>query len=349
MTTTTDTPAGIDVERVVPWLRANVDGLQEPLRFSRVGDGQSNLTFCVQDAAGRAIVLRRPPRGAVLESAHDMLREHRVLDALAGAGMPVPRPLALCDDPDVTGARFFVMEHVEGLTLTKQQAVVAMAPTARAAAAHALPATLARLQAVDVDAAGLSEFRRATSYGARQLRRWQAQWEASRTRALPLVDELAARLAAALPVADDSVLVHGDYHFGNVLAGPDGALLALLDWELCTVGDPLADIGLMVAYYTEMGAPAGRPDGVFREPITTMPGFPDAAALVAAYADASGRDVTAVPYWTAFAYWKVAIILEGVYRRWQNDPANGSGAGALGAAVERVAGLAAASADAAGI
>lgn len=349
MSTATATPPGIDLERVVPWLCAHVEGLRAPLHFSRVGEGQSNLTFRVRDAAGRDLVLRRPPLGDVLESAHDMLREHHVMARLAAAGMPVPRPLALCDDPAVTGARFFVMEHVAGLALTARATVLGLSESARSAAGLGLAATLAHLQAVDIDAAGLSDLRRTTPYGARQLRRWQHQWEASRTRELPVVDELGARFAAGMPASGDSVLVHGDFHFGNVLAGPDGSLRALLDWELCTVGTPLADVGLMVAYYTEMGLPAGRPDGVFREQITSLAGFPSSDALVGAYAEATGRDVSAVPFWVAFAYWKVAIILEGVYRRWRNNPANGSGAGALGAAVERVAGLAAASADVAGI
>ncbi|HEX6389757.1 MAG TPA: phosphotransferase family protein [Solirubrobacteraceae bacterium] len=343
MTTAAATP-GLDIERLTQWLPAHVDGLRAPLRFARIGDGQSNLTFLVEGGE-RSVVLRRPPLGETLESAHDMQRERRVLSALAGAGVTVPRPLASCEDAAVTGAPFFVMEHVEGQVLTSRAAAEALPEAGRRRAAFGLVDALVQLQAVDVDAAGLSDFRRERSYAARQLRRWQKQWDASRGDDAPgVVDAVGARLAAALPLTEDSVLVHGDYHFGNVLTGPAGELRALLDWELCTVGDPLADVGLMVVYYTELGHPAGRPDGVFREPVTTLPGFPTTGELVAAYAAATGRDVAPLQWWVAFGYWKVAIILQGVYARWRNNPANGSGASALGAAVERVAGLAAAAA-----
>jgi aminoglycoside phosphotransferase (APT) family kinase protein len=331
---------GIDEGRLTPWLAERLPELEPPFRFVRVGEGQSNLTFRVEDAAGHAVVLRRPPLGEILASAHDMDREHRILTGLADAGARVPQPLAACDDPDVTGAPFYVMEHVDGVILTKVKAAEELEPAARATAARSLVQTLTELQAVDLDAAGLADFKRPESLASRQLRRWTRQWHASKTGELPVVEEVAERLADEMPDERESVLVHGDYRLDNAVLADDGEVKAVLDWELCTVGDPLADVGLAIAYWNELGAAAGQPGALFREPVTAVAGFPDGSELAAEYARASGRDLDALQFWTAFAYWKIAIIVEGVYRRWLNDPGNGSGAGGLQPAVPRLAGLA---------
>jgi aminoglycoside phosphotransferase (APT) family kinase protein len=331
---------GIDEGRLTPWLADRLPELEPPFRFVRVGEGQSNLTFRVDDAAGRAVVLRRPPLGEILASAHDMDREHRILRGLAGAGARVPQPLAACDDPDVTGAPFYVMEHVDGVILTKVKAAEELAPAARATAARSLVQTLTELQAVDLDAAGLADFKRPESLASRQLRRWTRQWHASKTAEVPVVEEVAERLADQMPEEHESVLVHGDYRLDNAVLAADGEVKAVLDWELCTVGDPLADVGLAIAYWNELGPAAGQPGALFREPVTAVAGFPPGSELAAEYARASGRDLDALQFWTAFAYWKIAIIVEGVYRRWLNDPGNGSGAGELQPAVGRLAGLA---------
>lgn len=339
------TTRGIDEQPLTQWLTDRLPELEPPFRFTRVGEGQSNLTFRVDDAAGHAVVLRRPPLGEILASAHDMEREHRILNGLASAGARVPRPLAVCDDPGVTGAPFYVMEHVDGLIVTKLATAERLAPEARAAAARSLVQTLAELQAVDLDAAGLGDFKRPESLASRQLRRWTRQWESSKTAELPVIEEVAERLTARMPDEHESVLVHGDYRLDNAVLSPDGDVKAVLDWELCSVGDPLADVGLMVAYWNELGAVAGQAGALFREPVTAVAGFPTGAELAAEYARASGRDLSELGYWVAFAYWKVAIIVEGVYRRWLNDPGNGSGAGALQPAVARLAGLARAALD----
>jgi aminoglycoside phosphotransferase (APT) family kinase protein len=331
---------GLDVPRVTSWLAEHVPGLQPPLEFVRIGEGQSNLTFRIQDVAGRSLVLRRPPLGELLASAHDVAREYRILTGLASAAARVPRPIALCEDLGVTGAPFYAMEHVDGLILVHRETAERLPPWARAAAGNGLATTLAELHSLDLDALGLGDFRRPESLISRQLRRWYRQWEGSKTRDLPLVDELAAQFQARMPVERETVLVHGDYHLGNALAGEDGSLLAVLDWELCSVGDPMADVGLMVAYWGEFGSAAGTPEGLFREPVTVLPGFPTAAEVAGAYALASGRELADLGFWVAFAYWKIAIIVEGVYRRWLNDPANGSGAGSLQPAVTRLVGLA---------
>jgi len=331
---------GVDVARASDWLRTSLPELAPPFAFERIGTGQSNLTFRVADAGGRAVVLRRPPLGQILASAHDMGREYRVQAALGGVGAPVPRVRALCEDADVIGAPFYVMEHVDGEVIASVAVAEHLDSSERAAAARALAATLSQLHAVDLDAVGLGDFRRPESLVSRQLRRWTRQWHASRTRELPLIDELAERLAAAMPPERESVLVHGDYRLDNVVFAPGGEVRAVLDWELCSVGDPLADVGLMLAYWGELGAAAALPDGMFREAVTRLPGFPPAAALAADYATDSGRDLAALGFWVAFAYWKIAVIAEGVYRRWLNDPANGANAGAFGPAVPRLARLA---------
>jgi aminoglycoside phosphotransferase (APT) family kinase protein len=326
----------IDAGRVTAWLADHVPELEPPLAFERVGDGQSNLTFRVSDVAGNAVVLRRPPLGELLASAHDVAREYRILAALRPVDVPVPATLGLCEDSDVTGAPFYAMEHVEGLVLTRLATAERLAPAGRAAAGHSLAVTLARLHGVDLDAIGLSGLRRPESLAGRQLRRWQGQWAASKRRDLPAVDEVADHLAARMPEERETVLLHGDYHLHNLVLDEDGSVRAVLDWELCTAGDPLADVGQMVAYWRELSDP----DGLFREPVAALEGFPDASRLIEAYAEASGRDVAEIGYWVAFAYWKIAIIVEGVYRRWLNNPENGADAGTLGPAVARLANLA---------
>jgi aminoglycoside phosphotransferase (APT) family kinase protein len=327
---------GIDVDRVGRWLAEQPAALEPPLTFTRIGEGQSNFTFRVEDGAGRRVVLRRPPLGEILASAHDVVREHRILTALHPTGFPVPRTIGVCEDAAVTGAPFYVMEHVDGLVLSHVSTGERLAPDVRARCGRQVAATLARLHGVDLDAVGLGDFRRPESLISRQLRRWRRQWEASKTRELPDIEDVAGWLEARMPEEREVVLLHGDYHLNNFVLGDDGALRAVLDWELCTAGDPLADVGQMVAYWNEMRSA----DGFFRQPVAALDGFPDVEALEDAYAQESGRDLDGLGYWVAFAYWKIAIIVEGVYRRWLNDPQNGSDAGALAPAVVRLAALA---------
>jgi len=212
-----------------------------------------------------------------------------------------------------------------------------LSPQARARAAAGLVRTLCDLQQVDLDVAGLGDLRRPQSLASRQLRRWTRQWHASKTRELPLIEELGERFGELMPPERETVLVHGDYRLDNVVFGEAGTVRAVLDWELATTGDPLADVGLMIAYWGELGAAAREPGAMFPEPVTELAGFPTPAALADDYAAASGRDVAELGLWVAFAYWKIAVIIEGVYRRWRNDPANGAGAGAFGPAVPRLA------------
>lgn len=335
----TDVP-GIERRRVAAWLAARIGDFVPPLSFLRVGEGQSNLTFRVTDASGRTLIVRRPPLGEILASAHDVAREYRIMAALGSAGARVPRTFALCTDLEVTGVPFYAMEDVDGLVLSQVAVAEQLTPSARASVGRELATTLAGFHALDVTEIGLDDLKRPETLVSRQLRRWQRQWDASKTRELPLVDALGERFAAALPEEREAVLVHGDYHLGNALVGRSGDVRAILDWELCSVGDPMADVGLLVAYWNEFGAAGSDRAGLFPEAVTALDGFPTAAELVAAYARSSRRELVDLGFWVAFAYWKIAVIVEGVYRRWLIDPQNGSDAGTLQPAVARLAALA---------
>lgn len=327
---------GIDVPRVTAWLTAH-SALEGVMTFTRIGSGQSNLSYRIDDAAGASAVLRRGPLGEVLESAHDMAREYSVIDRLHRVHMPVPATVALCEDAAVTGAPFYVMGHVEGTIITSPEVADTLSPEARHTSGLALADTLARLQSVDLEAVGFGDMLRPRAYLDRQLRRWRGQWEASRTCELPLVNELSDRLAGAMPEETETVLVHGDYRIDNAVLDDAGRIIAVLDWELSTVGHPLADVGLMLAYMEE----ARLPEGLFQVAFLSPEGFATAAEIAERYGEATGRSIADVEYFIAFAYWKIAIICEGVYRRWLNDSANGTDrAGAIGGHVERLVTLA---------
>ena len=304
---------GIDQAGVTAWFEANLPGARPPLEVGQIAGGRSNLTYRVDDAAASSWVLRRPPLRGVLPSAHDMGREHRVISALAATPVPVPATFGLCQDPAVTGAPFYVMAHVEGIVPRDEATVAAhLDLPARAAAADSLVDALVALHKVDPDRVGLGQLGRRTGYLERQLARWQRQLEQSRTRPLPALDEVHRRLAANLPAqAGPARIVHGDFRLDNVVLSPAGRVLAVLDWELCTLGDPLADVGLLCVYCAEPGDQTLP----LRAAPTTMPGFPDRAALTRAYAARSGRDLSDLDTYVAFASWKLAVILEGVLAR----------------------------------
>jgi aminoglycoside phosphotransferase (APT) family kinase protein len=321
---TTGTVVGLDAEVVGDWICASDPALRAPLRFARVGRGQSNLTFLVTDADGRRRVLRRPPLGRLLASAHDVGREHRILRALGPTDVPTPQIVAFTDDPAVTDVPLLLMEHVDGLVVDELATAERLDPGLRGRLGHALAGTLAHVHAVDLDATGLADLASHKPYAARQLKRWRRQWEASRTRDLPAVDALADRLEAAVPPQRELTLVHGDFHLLNVISDPEtGAIRAVLDWELCTLGDPLADLGGLLAYWPQ--ADDGQP-GIF--PAPALPGFPSRAELAETYAAATGRDLSALGFWHALGLWKVAIICEGVVRRTLDDQRNTAQGGA---------------------
>jgi aminoglycoside phosphotransferase (APT) family kinase protein len=312
-TADTDVPRGVDATRVTAWFLDHADGVQPPLSFTLIAGGRSNLTYRVADAAGHAWVLRRPPLGQVLATAHDMGREHRIITALADTDVPVAPVVGLCTDESVNGAPFYVMGFVDGLVARDADAARTLDVAARAHAGDQVADVLARIHAVDPDAVGLGDLGRKDGYVERQLKRWYGQWQKSKTRELPVVDEVHDALASRMPEQGPAAIVHGDYRLDNCLLGPDGSIAAVLDWELCTLGDPLADVGLLIVYWTE---PGDRHPALL-DASTTLDGFPSRAQVVERYAQASGRDVSDVGFYVAFGYWKLACILEGVYARYK--------------------------------
>jgi aminoglycoside phosphotransferase (APT) family kinase protein len=319
MTTVASTEdLGFDARAATSWIVGLDIGAIPPLTFSRIGRGRSNLTFEVTDGASRRWILRRPPLGRLLSSAHDVRREHHVLSHLAGTRVPAPAALALCEDPAVADAPLLLMQHIDGIVIDVALAEV-LEPDSRHAVAMALPDALARVHEVDLEATGLADFASHESYAARQLKRWSRQWEASRTRELPGVQTLAARLRKAAPEQHDVTLVHGDFHMLNLIFDlVDPAVRGILDWELCTLGDPLADLGGLLAYWPEQGEHLG----VGPVAVSVFPGFPSRRELALAYGRRSGRDLAALPFWEALACWKIAVIAEGVLRRRLDEPAN---------------------------
>jgi aminoglycoside phosphotransferase (APT) family kinase protein len=308
---------GLDLARLRDYL-----GSAE-LQATMFAGGRSNLTYAVTDGESRW-VLRRPPLGHVLPTAHDMAREYRVLEALSRAEFPVPHPIRLCADPEVIGAPFYLMEHVDGRVYRD----VSEIPDIRAVT-FTLIDTLADLHALDPDAIGLGDFGRPQGFNERQVRRWKKQLEASRSRDVPGIEELHARLTVQVPDGDGAV-VHGDYRLDNVLIGPSLEVRAVLDWEMSTVGDPLSDLALMLVY-------AGRPllikDGLAQAPIS-VPGHPSLDEMAARYAERTRRDVSDLHWYVAFAAFKLAVILEGVHYRYVHGQTVGEGFDTVGQMVE---------------
>ncbi len=301
-----------------------MDGAVGPFTAELIGGGRSNLTFTVTGADGRRLVVRRPPLGHVLATAHDMAREHRIISAVGATTVPVAPALGLCTDETVNGAPFYVMGFVDGVVLDAPEKAVLLDEERRAVASADLVDVLADLHDVDVDAIGLGDLARRDGYVERQLKRWSTQWANSKTRELPAIDEVAVELARRMPVQQGVAIAHGDYRFGNCMTDPErGRIAAVLDWELCTLGDPLADVGYLGVYWTDPGASARRhndPSGA--------PGFPAYADLLERYAKRTGRDLSGIDYYVAFASWRLAVISEGVYARYLHGAMGDQGIGA---------------------
>lgn len=304
--------AGIDQDAVSRWLAGHVPGLAPPVTFSLVSGGRSNLTYRVTDGAGTVRALRRPPAGGVLGTAHDMSREWRFISALAPAGVPVPKPLAYCDDLTVTGADFYVMAFVDGTVAADQEAVREWTPQVCRQAGTETVDALAALHRIDPDDVGLGGIARRGGYVERQLRRWQRQVHQSGAPDLALLDEVHDALVAHAP-AQHSGIVHGDFRPGNLCFASDGTVRAVFDWELATLGEPLADLGWLVSTWAQPGdAMAPTTPGP-----SAAPGFPTRDELVSRYARLTGRDVSDLPYYVAFSRWRSACIGAGVRARYE--------------------------------
>ncbi|MFC4565388.1 phosphotransferase family protein [Nocardiopsis mangrovi] len=303
-------PPGMDLQRLRAHLDSALPGLvRADLSGELIAGGRSNLTYLVTDGHGRWVV-RRPPLGHVLPTAHDMGREHRVISALAPTAVPVPRTVLSCPDPDVIGAPFYVMEFVEGTPFRRAGHLDALGAERTRAIALAMVDTLVALHAVDPAGAGLADFGRPDGFTARQLRRWGKQLDASRSRELPGIDELHRRLAARVPESPHAAIVHGDYRLDNLLVDGGDRVTAVLDWEMSTLGDPLTDLGLLLAY----GSPA-IPDGAGVSDAHLAAGYPATDEIAERYARGSGRDVAGLDWYAGFAFFKIAVILEGIHYR----------------------------------
>jgi aminoglycoside phosphotransferase (APT) family kinase protein len=314
---------GIDADRVGRWFTDNVPGVDPPLYFELIAGGRSNLTYRVTDASERHFALRRPPRSHVLPTAHDMAREYRVISALGPTVVPVPVTYGLCQDEEVNERPFYVMEFIEGhIIRDAETAERDLDLAARRRAGESIADTLAALHAVDVDAIGLGDFAKRQGYIERQLRRWFEQFRNSSVDGVDTATIISAvhdRLAADIPPQVGTAIVHGDYRLDNTVLGPDGAVRAVLDWEICTLGDPLADLGLLMVYWTDAGDEAA----LLGVTPTTVPGFPSRAEIRDRYQAASGRDLGRLDFYVAFGYWKLACILQGVYARYVGGAAAG--------------------------
>jgi aminoglycoside phosphotransferase (APT) family kinase protein len=299
------------VEPLVEFLDAHGLGPGgEPLTAVPIGDGHSNVTFVLSTG----VVLRRPPRGPLPPSAHDVLREARLLRALAPTQVRVPQVLAVCADAHVIGAPFYVMEHVDGHVISNSIPQPLDTPEQRARMADELVDALVELHAVEWTTIGLEGFGKPSGYLERQLRRFTGLWEHNRTRELPEVEQIGAWLAANIPESPTATIVHGDYRLGNTIIAPEppARLVAILDWEMATIGDPLADVGYMMIHWIEAGDSVGK---FSLQTVTQQPGFPTRAQMIERYEERSGRSMHALNWYVTLALWKGVVFMEGNYKR----------------------------------
>ncbi|MEZ5243728.1 MAG: phosphotransferase family protein [Acidimicrobiales bacterium] len=301
-------PRGIDPGPVTDWILERRPDLVVPLGFELITGGASNLTFRVVDAAGTRLVLRRPPTGHVLASAHDMAREHRIMAALQDTAVPVPSLVGLCQDEAVIGADFYVMDFVDGRIIFDRADGEAVDPALRPVMTNSLTDTLAALHAIDPDEIGLGDLGRKEDYCARQLRRWKRQVDEGSDRDMPLFQDLHDRFVAAIPPQQGAGIVHGDYRLDNCMMADDGTVAAVLDWELCTLGDVLADVAGMAMWWGDDPAARGR----IADVPTRADGFGTRVEMLERYAQHSDRDVSDLPWYVAFQHWRLAAISEGV-------------------------------------
>lgn len=304
---------GINVEKVTKWLVERIPGIKPPLSFSLIAGGHSNLTFRCEDTNGSACVLRRPPLGHVLESAHDMGREHKIIDALKGSAVPVPANHGLCKDNSVNEADFYVMEFIEGVVLNDSVIAATLPETSRMPIGEDVVDILCQLHAINPDDVGLGDLGRKEAYLARQLKRWTKQWEAAKTHDIPEMEESYRLLAERMPEQIGATIVHGDFRLGNMIVA-DGKVKAILDWELCTLGDPLADVGYLMNNWATLDEVLEPGEG--DQSPSAAGGFITREKIAEIYEKTTGRDLSGINYYRAFSHWRLAAIGQGVYKRY---------------------------------
>jgi aminoglycoside phosphotransferase (APT) family kinase protein len=310
---TAETVEGINGANVTAWIGERAE-IEPPLTFELIAGGRSNMTYTVTDAAGRRFVLRRPPMGKLLPSAHDMAREHRLMASLADSPVPVPRMLGLCQDPGVNERDFYVMHFLDGVVVRDIEIGRTFSPDVRRKMSTELIATLCALHRVDIDEVGLGDLAKRSGYIERQIKRWSGQWEQSKQREIPLIDRVRDNLTERLPDQARTTIAHGDYRLSNCMMDPSGPVAGVLDWELCTLGDPLADLAGLMGYWHD---PAD-PDAGGDNETTGLDGFLSAEEMAGLYADEMQVDLALVDYYRGFASWRLACISEGVYARYLN-------------------------------
>jgi aminoglycoside phosphotransferase (APT) family kinase protein len=321
-------PPGLDLERLGAWLPSVLPDVGGDLSATLIAGGKSNLTYEVTDGAGSWIV-RRPPLGHVLATAHDMAREFRVMSALQPTDVPVPRTFGLCEDAEVLGAPFYVMEKVAGRAYRHVADIAPIGPERTRAISSALVDTLVALHQVDPESVGLADFGRPEGFLGRQVSRWKKQLDASYTRDLPAAEELHARLAADIPSESATGIVHGDFRLDNVLVDDRDRLTAVIDWEMATLGDPLTDLALMVVYARLGRTLAGNQVA----DVASAPGFLSEAEIIERYAAASPRDLSRFGFYLGLASFKLAAILEGIHYRYRHGQTVGEGFAGIGEAI----------------
>jgi aminoglycoside phosphotransferase (APT) family kinase protein len=320
---------GVDLGALAAWLDAERPGLRRgELTGERIAGGKSNLTYRITDGV-TSWALRRPPLAHVLPTAHDMVREHRVIKALDGTAVPVPHAVACSADPAVLGAPFYLMEFVDGVVLDRPEVLRELEPAAARRACELLMDTLADLHEVDPAAVGLADFGRPAGFLTRQVRRWHQQWQASETRPLDALGQTVERLATTLPEQSAPAIVHGDYRLTNVMFAPElDRIAAVVDWEMATLGDPLTDLGLLVVY-----------QDLAQQGDTIMPrmlperGFLTSAEMIARYGQRSPRELGRLSWYVGFGYFKLAVVAEGIHHRYLSGKTVGEGFDHFGAAV----------------
>jgi aminoglycoside phosphotransferase (APT) family kinase protein len=321
----TESPEGYDVQAVESWIRDHVDSLEPPFKWIRLEGGHSNLTFKLIDSQGHEAVIRRPPQGQLLPKAHDMSREWALISALGPTPVPVPAALGFCESPDVTGAWFYVMGCINGRPLYTNEDTESWVPEdKRLTMANSFVDVLADLHDVDPMAVGLGDLGKHDSYVARQLRTWYRSWNASIEGAEyddPRAHELQQFFLDNLPDQGPIRVVHGDYGPHNCLIGPDSTVAAVVDWEISTLGDPLADLAYALNFF---------PDPTDAIPIapeaaTAVPGFPTRMQMAERYAERTGRDLSKIDYYFGFNRWKSACIVHGVYARYMQGQKSSEG------------------------
>lgn len=320
-------PPGVDTARLAGYLGIAAPGMVTgPLTATLIPGGRSNLTYWLTDGSHRW-VLRRPPLGHVLATAHDMTREYRVMSALRPTMVPVPQTVLLCQDADVLGAPFYLTVEVDGVVYRDAGQTSGLGAARAAGISYALIDVLVNLHTVDPPTVGLGDFGRPEGFLARQVRRWGAQMDASRSRPLPGIDELRESLGGRIPVSGPAAVVHGDYRLDNVIVDADDRVVAVLDWEMAALGDPLTDLGLFLVYWDGLAEMDGNP---VTSAVSRSAGFPAGRTLVDRYAARRGVDVHGLGWYIAMGYFKLAVIAEGIHYRYTLGQTVGAGFDRMG-------------------